>query len=287
MNKKYLLRPSFYFLVLFTFTNIHAYSQQRHETEKEKQLLEELKQEIKSIHNSETLFLFLMNHAATYQDFDSLYIKLENKPCPKDFTFDLVNGNAKKEVNVGKLFLYLITRNFQNSFELPELRNESDIKSGKFDCFYNNFSSAYKIIRPNIKGQMIFSIDSISTDEIVIDVHRYGYISVKNNIKSIIRQMMIIYKNERINFFSQDEENKESVDFSLKQPLKIYRLSPTNLQEESIDNQISNQESNLFVSDLGGTIIAENVYSYISAQLFHDVGFVFINNKFIFLDVDQ
>lgn len=249
---------------------------------------EKLLNEIKQINNSESFVLFLLNHAATYEDFDSLYAVIENKPCPQNYTYKLVNGDSSVINNVGKSFLYLIDRNFFQGINVDKTKIKSISDISGIDCFYNNLASCYAIIKPHIKNQLSFSIDSMEIKEVIINNHTNGYLTVKNNFKSWKNALMAIDIKERNSLSLKHIDNdKKNIDFKLARKLSIYYIKYKGIWENSFWNKITNQDESFLENDLGGSIIAKNISRYISAQVFGDIGFVFINNKIILIDLDR
>jgi len=231
--------------------------------------VDSLSHKIKQINNSESFLQFLTNHAATFEDFDSLYSIIENKPCPKNFTYNLVNGDSSQVIKVSKAFLYLVARNFLRppfNIKQSQVKSIEDLFSIKnsLDDPYNNFLNSYKTISPDIKNQTSFKIDTIEIKSSIIYCDTNQYLFVKNNIISWVKT----YKNSDMETLKSDE----NIDLPIKNKLVVLYI---------------NQKGRYYFlkEEMGGSVIVENIYSYISAQVFNDILFLNINNKFFWIDV--
>ena len=271
-------------LVIFT-TSLQAQdlniSKHQNADEKEKKLISEIHQ----INDAESYLLFLKNHAATYEDFDSLYTQLENKPCPKYFTYTLVHGDSSESQIVSKTFLYLVSRNFR-TFNIDESKYKSHADLPSFNSFKMNFEDAYQKIKPVIKNKVKISSDSLAVDKLIIDTHCNGYILVKNNIRSWSKELYRMNRSQLRNLNLKVIENV-FIDFALNRPIELYTIKEIGSYENSIWNQIIRQDETFLEQDFGGTTIAKNISKYISAQVFNDIGFILINNKLVFIDIDR
>lgn len=240
--------------------------------------IELLTNEITQIKNSKSFVQFLTNHAATYKDFDSLLTILEGTACPENFTYNLINGDSNKVVNVNEGFLFLIGRNFlqQNAMD-KELRSINDYLTN-LNTFlkdpFTNWSNSYQKILVEITNKIHFKIDSIKIEPILLSYNeKADYKQTNSNWKAWIK---------KLNFRAKDlfEFNQNS-----KNELLIYIIRQEGEWGTQFQQQISDQDEDFLKNDLGGSIIAENISRYISAQVFGDIAFFEINGKLVWLDV--
>ena len=247
--------------------------------------IELLTNEITQIKNSESFVQFLTNHAATYKDFDSLLSILEGTPCPENFTYNLINGDSNKVVNVNEGFLFLVGRNFfqQNAMdkELSSIKEQktfinyllTNLNTFLEDPFTNWYNSYQKILA-EITNKIHFKIDSIKIEPILVSYNeKADYKQINSNWKAWIK---------KIDFRAKDlfESNQNS-----KNELVTYIIRQEGEWETRFWEQIKDQDDGFLKNDLGGSIIAENISSYISAQVFKDIAFFEINGKLVWLDV--
>lgn len=280
------MKKELLFIVLILANINLVFSQNMNKKLNDVEISKILNQEIKAIHNAEDFVIFLTKHAANYEDFDSLYTIMENKPCPKNLSYDLVHGDGGKTLEVGNRFLYLIGRNFWPKFDV----NKDTIKTYNYKpvSFYDQFSDLYKIIKPDIENKIKFEINSFNIETVTFSNHSFGYSTVKNNFKSILEELNSDGRKKSKSFIMKfNKEVEADVDFKLNKALKIYKYNFNGPYEKSFWKQINNQDEDFLKNDLGGSIIAENISRYISAQVFGDIGFVYVNNKIIFIDLDK
>ena len=242
-----------------------------------------LKNEINQINNSESFLQFLINHAATYNDFDSLFSIIEGSPCPENFTYNLVNGDNSKSVKVSNGFLHLVGRNF---LRVPFNIDQSQIKSieellpilyGEIKDPQTNFFNAYKKISADIENKILFNVDSFEVKTGLLYYDQIKYSFVKSNLQSWGKKLNFRDKN----LFKFNENN----DLPIKNKLVVYNISENCIWENKFWNKINNQDEQFLKNDMGGSIIAENISRYISAQVFNDILFFKVNGKLVWIDV--
>lgn len=275
-------------IILFISSFNYTFSQNNiNKSLNNEEIINVLTNEIKAIHTGEDFVLFLKKHAANYEDFDSLYTIMENKTCPPNFTYNLVHGDSSEKYEIGNRFLYLISRNFWPNFD--QILNKTERRNYKAESFYNIFTNSYNIIKPNIKNKIKFNINPFSIESKLISNHTFGYSKVNNNLISILELIQNeSKKNKSRNFkLKSTEEEDDKIDFKLKKGFKLYKVEYKGNFENGYWKDIKNQDENFLKNDLGGSVIAENISNYISAQVFGDIGFIYINNKIIFLDLDR
>ncbi len=286
-------------LILFTLSILTSCGNKSNAPKKEKEslssqvskvenpesILKLLSDQIIQINNSESFLNFLINHAATYKDFDSLYSIIEGVPCPDNFTYNLINGDRNKTVKVSKAFLYLIQRNFgSQDFNLDEsnLRSYNDFVraiNGNIKDPYTNFYDSHKKISSEIKNKIRFNIDAIEIKSQAYYAKKNQYLYVRSNAKAW-------GKLDEINaeeLFTM----KDNTDFLIKDGLIIFSVRENSNDEKNFYNQISNQDEDFLKNDMGGSLIAENISHYISAQVFNDIGFFEVNGKIIWIDMGR
>lgn len=243
-----------------------------------------LSSQISQIKNSETFLQFLIDHAATYEDFDSLYSIIEGKSCPKNYTYNIVNGDSANLVSINKLYLYIIARNF---FRPPYDMNQQKIRSmnGLIEMFtgeikdpFTNLYIAKQKISSQIKNNIKINIDSLEITTGVVHKGNMNNTIIKSNLRSWARTV--------------DFRNKESSKFGFdnnlanKNGLLVYKIGQNCEWENRYWNQIKLQDENFLKNDLGGSVTAENISRYISAQVFNDIVFFEVNGKMIWIDIN-
>lgn len=255
-----------------------------------------LTREISQINNSSSFLQFLINHAATYEDFDSIYSIIEDKPCPKNFTYDLVNGDSSKSVLVNKAFLYLVFKNFYYRFDRDYSKTKVESYKDFMPIFskddpYNNLFNSYKIISTDIKDRIQFSIDSIKVDSYYFYKIANQDIIVKNNHQSWIKQIdfnrktvesiySILDYNLSVDKFTQSDTNLIYINTHLI----CYTINQNCIFENNFWHKIYTQDEDYLVNDMGGSIIAHNISDFISGSVFEDIIFININNRFIWIN---
>ncbi|MBM3921104.1 MAG: hypothetical protein FJ347_07765 [Sphingomonadales bacterium] len=245
-----------------------------------------LTRQINQITNSESLLQFLINHAATYEDFDSLFSIIEQKPCPKNYTYNLVNGDSNIVMSVNKGFLYLVSRNFlQPSFDIDqrEIKSLDDffkkIKDGRNDP-YTEWHYSYMKISNKIRDNIRFKLDSFEITSGLMYEKTPSKLTIKNNIKAWAR---ILYSFKERSIFEIDTDKKSQ----RKRGFVFYTVNQTCEWENRYWNQIKQQDDEFLKNDLGGSIIAQNISRYISAQVFGDIVFFEVNGKLVWIDVGR
>lgn len=247
------------------------------------ELSESLRDQISQINNSELFLQFLISHSATYKDFDSLYSIIEGSNCPKNFTYNLINGDSSKKVKVSNVLLYLIGRNFiRPPFDTDHARIKSvndlmQTLNGDLKDPFTHWSQSYNKISGELKNKVLFKIDSIEIESALLNTENKQYLFLKNNVQSWGKTF-----NPREKDLLKIEKND---DLPKKNGLIIYYIKQNSVWENRFWNQIKNQDEEFLKNDFGGSLIAENISSYISAQVFNDIVFVELNSKLIWIDV--
>jgi hypothetical protein len=240
-----------------------------------------LKEEISQIKNSQSLIKFLINHSAKYQDFDSIYSKLDGINCPENLTYNLINGDSNKTVTVNKAFLYLIGRNFlRQSFnnDFDKIKSLNDIVKTfdeKLNEPYTIWLNSYIKISDKIKNNILFNFDSVEIKSAKLNIKNNQKLKLKSNMKSWI----LSFNNREKNLF-EFKENAET-----KKGLKIYKICHSGKWENNFWNQVNNQDKEFLKNDMGGSIIAKTISDYISAQVFDDLIFFQVDGRIVWIDV--
>ena len=244
--------------------------------------------EISRINTSESFLQFLIRHEPTFEDFDSLYTILHNKPCPKNFTYNLVNGDGNIKYKVSTPFLLLVLKNIiRQSFDIDfsKIKSFEEFTQHKpFKDPYNSLRNSYYIINDQIKYKFSFKIGSIEAQQIILYCDTSEYINADNNIQSWIKQLQIDRETIDKSFYditNFKNRNKSNVSHNLE----ILWINPTNIEwENDFWHQIDKQDEDFLKNDLGGSLIAKNISDYISGSVFHDGVFIKINNRYVWID---
>jgi hypothetical protein len=236
-----------------------------------KEKLLEFESEIKSIKNSESLILFLVNHAPTFADFDSLYSIVDKKKCPNNFSYDLVNGDSSKLDSVYTGFLQLLSKsvivNPSKVFEgIQDLKNVET-----FSSMQDNFSLAYKKIKKNIRNKINLKIDSFEIREIEFSNVNLSKSLIKNNLKT--------WDFDGFSKTMQDDNNVKKSDF-------LTMVFIVDVLSKRIHDQVDLKNKSFLTKDLGGKITGKILSDYVRGAVFHDFMFVLINGRFVFFDID-
>ena len=71
----------------------------------------------------------------------------------------------------------------------------------------------------------------------------------------------------------------------IKNKLVFYYIRENCIWENRFYKQIDNKDEQFLKNDMGGSVIAENISKYISAQVFGDIFFFKVNGKLVWIDV--
>jgi hypothetical protein len=247
-----------------------------------------LNQEIYKIKNSTTFLQFLMNHAATFDDFDALYSIIEDKPCPEKFTYNLVNGDSSSFSKVNRAFLYLIVKNLANlSFNTGQLKINSynDIVLIKpIKDPYSNFFDTYNFISNEIKNKINIRMDSFSSQQIYIYNDTSQYLNVKNNINCWINQLTFSREAIEKSFYVASLNDEKIKNLKIINQLEVLFVSENRTEENGFWYQINRQDEDFLKNDFGGSESAKKISRYISGSVFQDGIFIKLKEKYIWFD---
>lgn len=232
----------------------------------------QLRRELSEINNSGSLVIYLREHAADYSDLDSLYVLLENKPCPKDFSYNLIHGKSSNNIEVSHPFFYILGRNIHPSFKLNSENYKSieDVDWTKFQLIKENFNYYNEIENEN-RNEYQFQLNPINIARAEFSCDIDNKIQVPNEIS---KWYELMDRNFALGKIYKNPEICESND-----PL------PYKIVFYSINCEKPDREKLIY--DLGSSQIAKNIVSYWGSQCFSDVLFIKINDRFVWFDIDK
>ncbi len=275
-----------------------------------------LHSEIKKIKNSEMLLQFLANHAAKYEDFDSLYFIIHGDQPPKNLTYNYTNGIGFDEneiknssdsrgynltykltgnvIEIDNYFRWILETNFrQFSFDKDNSIYSSEYFKRKADP-YTDYSNSLEKLIPIIKNEIALDLDSLEVDSFAINLDDF---KTGIQINPMRRVEEIRTSINRGNWGeSYKSEFKNDLVLSSKNKIVFYivsdRRESVSRWKDKFRNTDPNWSSNWsrdkfylpLVNDLGGGIIAENIASFIGAQVFHDIVFFEINGRVVWFN---
>jgi hypothetical protein len=235
-----------------------------------------LRKEIKDINSYAELLAFLDRHAPTFQDLDSLYTLLSKQPCPTGLTNSILNGDPTVQQALPRNYVHFVFRNCV--YQLPyALDSEQDLQLiAEFKDFKTNIQLYPMQVDLELAQNFEKSFTNFSIEKIVI-APSSEMITITNNFKS---WPLELYRN-RLKQYPSIFANTNEVS--------MYRV--VNLMDESDYNEkeeiAREKATEAFKKQFCTNTYAKNLSRFISAQVFGDLCFIYINNRWVFFDIER
>lgn len=220
----------------------------------------ELNKELTGIKTPATFINYFTEHAADYSDFDSLYKRMYNKPCPENYSYGILHGQLKTyPAKTEKSFLYLLCRNYQ-----PRITKDKN----------NPLPSEYMLLREAFQKYM--GAPGKDSNYIMPYGIRELHSScrLKDSLTLLKKDFTAILKPQNFSdCFTFFDGILRSNDVTCKhhQELVWWGIEP---KAKSIPVDPHTKE-------------AKELMSYMHAQFFQDIAFVKINGRFVWMDVSR
>lgn len=235
-----------------------------------------LRKEIRDINSYAELLAFLDRHAPTFQDLDSIYTLLTKQPCPTGLTNSILNGDPTVQQALPKNYVHFVFRN--SVYQLPyALNSEQDLQLiPEFKDLKTNFHLYPTQVDLTLAQNFEKSYTNFSIEKIVI-APSTEMITITNNFKS---WPLELYRNRLKHYPSS---------FAYSNEVSMYRV--VNLMDESAYNEkeelAREKATEVFKKQFCTNTYAKNLSQFISAQVFGDLSFIYINNRWVFFDIDR
>jgi hypothetical protein len=231
-----------------------------------------LRREIKSINSYADLLNFLDNHSPSFSDLDSLYTLLTNKPCPQDLTSSIVNGDSSIIQTLPKDYLHFVFRNSYCQFSYI-LNNEKDLRQiNDFKDFKSNLADFKSNVNLTVAEAYPLNYSNFSIEQLTL-IPSNTTMSIGSNLKQWLPELA----RNRVSYFP--------TIYAFSPNLIMYRFAENVFETEySEDEEI---QKNSFESKFATDTYSQNLYRYIQSQVFGDIVFIQINNRWVFFDIDR
>lgn len=227
----------------------------------------ELRKEISTINSHVDLYQFVQKHSPSFEDLDSLYTIITGQICPKNLSYNLANGDSTLTSYVPTLFLNLLFRNVIWDFE----KNQKEINSIYQYDYFNPLGETFSTTSNKV---LLTEKYDLKIPDFAIIKMAYSLplemVTVTNNMKKW-------YKN-----YSRYRINSDYSDLTYKPCFTYYQVKePFDLEgDQGINKQA-------MINALGKSLVSQNIASFISAQVFTDLGFFYINQRWVFFDLSR
>lgn len=235
-----------------------------------------LRKEIKDIQSYAQLLAFVQRHSPSFADLDSLYTLLTNKPCPPGLTNSIVNGDPSIQQTVPKDYLHFVFRNSTQQFDY-NIQSDKDIERiTTFQDFQTNMANFQDKVAIETAANFSRSYSNFNLEQLVY-VPSTEMLTVGSNFKSWYPKMV----RNRVTYYPSI--------YAMSSKVTMY-----DIQEEfdftEYDDALENakeQEKEAFKSKFATDTYSKNLYRYVQSQVFNDLVFIYINNRWVFFDIDR
>lgn len=229
----------------------------------------ELRAELKQIQSHADLFLFVNRHGPSFTDLDSLYTIITGKTCPPNFSYDLCNGDSSLQAKAPSIFLNILFRNVIWSLD-GKAKNYQSI----YD--YPGFQSLGEQLNKAGAGMTLKRQNDYELTDFALTKMAYSLpieeITVPMNLKKWYGDFV------KFRFTNEYAELP-------KNPIFTYFV--VSVAPETFVEKEKYFRHEAMRSALGNSIYTPQVVSFMSAQVFTDIGFFYINNRWVFFDLSR
>jgi hypothetical protein len=231
-----------------------------------------LRREIKSINSYADLLNFLDNHSPSFSDLDSLYTLLTNKPCPQDLTSSIVNGDSSTIQNLPKDYLHFVFRNLYTQFSF-NLNSEKDLEQiTNYNDFKTNLASYSSNVNIDLAEAFQLNYTNFGLEQLTL-MPSNSTLTIASNIKNWFPKLA----RNRVTYFP--------TIFAYNTNLIMYHFTENYVETEC--NEEEEAKKNAFKSQFATDTYSSNLYRYIQSQVFNNIVFIQINNRWVFFDIDR
>jgi hypothetical protein len=236
-----------------------------------------LRKEIKDISTYADLMAFVARHSPSFADLDTLYTLLTDKPCPPGLTNSVVNGDPSAMQNLPKDYLHFVMRNSVQQLNYT-LQSEKDLEQIPtfldFKTTLSDYASKVNIpLAQNFeRSYSNFSLEPLSTNNskemlnVPCNIKNWGMQLARNRV--LYYPSVFAYKSDLV-MYQMNEFFDDSAEYDE--------------EAENAKQEIEDAFENKFCTDT----YSKNLYRYLSAQVFGDIVFIYINNRWVFFDIDR
>lgn len=235
-----------------------------------------LRKEIKEISNYAELIDFISVHSPSFNDLDTLYTLISGKPCPKDLTKGIVNGDPNMMQSVPKDYLHFVFRNCHQQFEY-NIQSQKNIEIvNYFSDFQTNMMGYQDKVDMEIASNYPVNYPSFSMLQVTF-VPSSEQITVGSNFKS----WFSMYVRSRLNYYPTIFSYKSKIVM-----YKVHHAQDFEIYSEEFE-RAQEQEKIQFESKFTTNTYSKNLFRFIQSQVFNDVVFLYINNRWVFFDIER
>jgi hypothetical protein len=231
-----------------------------------------IRREIKSINTYADLLEFLNEHSPSFSDLDSLYTLLTNKPCPNGLTLSIVNGDSSTIQNLPKDYLHFVFRNLYTQFSF-NLNSEKDLEQiTNYNDFKTNLASYSSNVNIDLAEAFQLNYTNFGLEQLTL-MPSNSTLTIASNIKNWFPKLA----RNRVTYFP--------TIFAYNTNLIMYHFTENYVETEY--NEEEEAKKNAFKSQFATDTYSSNLYRYIQSQVFNDIVFIQINNRWVFFDIDR
>jgi len=244
-------------------------------TQVESSELYTLRKDIEQIHSFSSYLAFLAEHSPTFEDLDTLYTMLTKKPCPNGLTNSIVNGDSTIIASYPMDYLHFIFRNTIYQFDLNQYKAEQIRSIPVFISLHDNIVSYPEKVNLDLAEKTEKQFRDFAIEKYSL-VPNKKEITVGSNFKS----WFIYLHRNKLNYCRSNYASAPSLQFYI---VNIY----SDEDYESKNYEELDRINTKFETEFCTSNYSKNLYQYQKAQVFSDILFVKINNRWVFFDYSR